>query len=635
MSTNIGWIDVGDKIQIVATSGSKTQIIYPADVGKRCAWVNTSDLNQTYKVSYNANGGTGAPAAQTKNHGANLTLSSTKPTRTGYTFVGWGETASATSAAYSAGSIYSNNKNVTLYAVWRKQAYTITYDSNAGVNAPGVQTQTYGTAITVTTEKPNKTYTVNFNANGGIVDTAHYSFDCEFKGWSTNANGSGTLIQPGSSYAPNKNVTLYAVYGNPTFDYYPIPSKEGYMFNGWYTAASGGTRWNATTTISADTTLYAQWEKEIYSVLYYAEEATNLPAEQEKINGIDLTLSNQIPVKSGYIFKGWTLAPETNTIDYLPGAQYTTNQSVILYAVWEKEETPVTVIGISVQSMPTKTVYKQNDAFSSSGLSIKVNYSDGTSKTVTSGFTVTSPDMTTEGTKTITVTYQGKTTTFTITVNSKEEPNPNSAKILIENKNAIIGNTVEVAVKLENNPGIASMTLRVNYDTSVMKLLSVTDSGKLGTAVHSDNYSSPYTLCWVNDTATENFTENGTVAVLKFQILNDAKTGNYPISVSYNYDNYDIYNVNVEKVRFDSVSGNVTISNVLIGDVNGDGTVNNLDRLVLTRHLANWVGHTEETVNMTAADVNTDGMVNNLDRLILTRYLANWNEYDELPYVKL
>lgn len=43
----------------------------------------TVSAKTSYTVSYNANGGTGAPAAQTKWHGTNLTLSSTKPTRTG------------------------------------------------------------------------------------------------------------------------------------------------------------------------------------------------------------------------------------------------------------------------------------------------------------------------------------------------------------------------------------------------------------------------------------------------------------------------------------------------------------------------------------------------------------------------
>lgn len=73
---------------------------------------------------------------------------------------------------------------------------------------------------------------------------------------------------------------------------------------------------------------------------------------------------------------------------------------------------------------------------------------------------------------------------------------------------------------------------------------------------------------------------------------------------------------------------------VLIGDVNSDGEVNNLDRATLTRYLANWAEYTEDKINKEAADVNCDGEVNNLDRAILTRHLANWEEYKELPYLK-
>ena len=71
----------------------------------------------------------------------------------------------------------------------------------------------------------------------------------------------------------------------------------------------------------------------------------------------------------------------------------------------------------------------------------------------------------------------------------------------------------------------------------------------------------------------------------------------------------------------------------LFGDVNDDGKVNNLDRLILTRYLANWVDYPEESVDLITADVNCDGRVNNLDRVILSRYLANWVDYPELPLV--
>ena len=69
------------------------------------------------------------------------------------------------------------------------------------------------------------------------------------------------------------------------------------------------------------------------------------------------------------------------------------------------------------------------------------------------------------------------------------------------------------------------------------------------------------------------------------------------------------------------------------GDVNDDGEVNNLDRQILTRYLANWDGYNEDMINMKMADLNGDGEVNNLDRQILTRHLANWEGYEQLPYL--
>ena len=73
----------------------------------------------TYTITYNANGGSGAPASQTKYQNQNLTLSSTKPTRSGYTFLGWSTSSTATTATYAPGDTYTTNASATLYAVWR------------------------------------------------------------------------------------------------------------------------------------------------------------------------------------------------------------------------------------------------------------------------------------------------------------------------------------------------------------------------------------------------------------------------------------------------------------------------------------------------------------------------------------
>ncbi len=72
----------------------------------------------TYTIIYNANGGSGAPAAQTKTQGVTLILSSTQPTRNGYLFKGWSNTQSGM-AIYQPSSSYTANASVTLYAVWQ------------------------------------------------------------------------------------------------------------------------------------------------------------------------------------------------------------------------------------------------------------------------------------------------------------------------------------------------------------------------------------------------------------------------------------------------------------------------------------------------------------------------------------
>lgn len=71
-----------------------------------------------YTVSYNANGGSGAPSSQTKVSDVNLTLSSVIPTRSGYTFLGWNTYSTANVARYVAGDTYTANASVTLYAIW-------------------------------------------------------------------------------------------------------------------------------------------------------------------------------------------------------------------------------------------------------------------------------------------------------------------------------------------------------------------------------------------------------------------------------------------------------------------------------------------------------------------------------------
>lgn len=147
----------------------------------------------TYTVKYNANGGSGAPSSQSKLHGSTITLSSTKPTRTGYTFLGWNSSSTATTATYSAGGKFTANLNTTLYAVWKANTYTVSFDANGGTGAPGSQTKTHDVALTLSSTKPTRT---NYN----------------FLGWDTSANSTTATYQAGGSYTANGGATLYAVW---------------------------------------------------------------------------------------------------------------------------------------------------------------------------------------------------------------------------------------------------------------------------------------------------------------------------------------------------------------------------------------------------------------------------------------
>ena len=153
----------------------------------------TIKAKPSYTVSYSANGGSGAPSSQTKWYDESLTLSSTKPTRTGYTFKGWSTSSTATTATWSAGGTYTTNATDTLYAVWKANTYTVSYNANGGSGAPSSQTKTYGKTLTLSSTVPTRT---NYN----------------FIGWATSSTATTASYQAGGSYTKNSAATLYAVW---------------------------------------------------------------------------------------------------------------------------------------------------------------------------------------------------------------------------------------------------------------------------------------------------------------------------------------------------------------------------------------------------------------------------------------
>lgn len=152
----------------------------------------TVPAKPSYTITYNANGGLNAPGKQTKVHDENLVLSSGKPTRSGYIFEGWATTSDG-KVTYHPGGTYSSNENITLYAIWKQNTFTIAYDANGGIGAPDDQIKTYGTDLELSKVQPTKK-------------------DYKFNGWGTSAFDTTAKYQPGGMYTANANIVLYAIW---------------------------------------------------------------------------------------------------------------------------------------------------------------------------------------------------------------------------------------------------------------------------------------------------------------------------------------------------------------------------------------------------------------------------------------
>lgn len=112
----------------------------------------------TYAVTYNANGGSGTTASQTKTYGQSLTLRANGFTRTGYAFQHWNTKADGTGTTYAAGASYTANAAVTLYAIWQATASTVSTTNG-----------TLDTAQTITITRSNSSYTHNLSYTYGSL----------------------------------------------------------------------------------------------------------------------------------------------------------------------------------------------------------------------------------------------------------------------------------------------------------------------------------------------------------------------------------------------------------------------------------------------------------------------------------
>ena len=191
--------------------------------------------------------------------------------------------------------------------------------------------------------------------------------------------------------------------------------------------------------------------------------------------------------------------------------------------------------------------------------------------------------------------------------------------LTVNSSNAVVGSTLNVNVTLSNNPGIAALKVKLNYDESLLTLNSVTYNTAMGgTPIAPQQMASPVTLQWFVGTVDVDY--NGVFATLSFTV-NESLTSDEVTSITVTYDEEDITNTQMETVPMIVQEGTFSIYMVRPGDINGDAKTNNKDLVCFAQYLADW----DVSVSEAALDTNGDGKVNNKDLVLLAQYLADWD----------
>jgi uncharacterized repeat protein (TIGR02543 family) len=269
------------------------------------------------------------------------------PTRTGYTFAGWNTATGGSGNPFTASTTV--NADITVYAQWTGETYTIIFKSNNGTDT---------TLNTKTVTVPEITIgAMNFPA-----DPTRTGYN--FVGWNTATDGSAVPFT--ASTIVNADITVYAQWTGETYtalfkqndgtdttldtktvtvpeitigavNFPADPTRTGYNFVGWNTAAGGsGATFTALTIVNADITVYAQWTGKTYTALFKRNDGTNDTIDTKTVT-VPATTIGAVnfpadPTRTGYNFVGWNTAVDGSGAIFT--ASTTVSGDMTVYAQW-------------------------------------------------------------------------------------------------------------------------------------------------------------------------------------------------------------------------------------------------------------------------------------------------------------
>lgn len=216
--------------------------------------------SRDYTITYKPNGGAGSDWTQTLTDPGAMILSAqiptypvnivyhntTSTTQTVYRpFNHWNTSYDGSGESYNPGDTYRGNSDCSLFAIWD--------DASFIVNVP--------------LSKSYFTLTYNPNGNGATVPRTSDSFERTPYGYDTSASSPVANYLIGSTKFTKTNLDLFPIYApsvSVNSNTFPIPTRSGYAFLGWYAAPTGGTPITGTVVLTANKTIYAHWEPRPY-----------------------------------------------------------------------------------------------------------------------------------------------------------------------------------------------------------------------------------------------------------------------------------------------------------------------------------------------------------------------------------
>ena len=233
---------------------------------------NYEEVQDTFTITYNANGYGTAPSSQTGQLPLIIQSGPTGYDEDIYKFTYWNTKSDGTGTNYEIGQIYENQSNLTLYAIWN---YGSCYLANGGVIYPSPGTDSYEKFI-----EWSSSYTRNVNIPSNSkwqVDFNQEETGEIFQYWADRSDGSGNKYYPGNQYNIIGGHKFYAISNLPSYtvrwfdgytdkvlktmtvkqgttisksEYPSEPVRQGYKFAGWY---------GDTTNIRGNVNVIAMW----------------------------------------------------------------------------------------------------------------------------------------------------------------------------------------------------------------------------------------------------------------------------------------------------------------------------------------------------------------------------------------